>query len=357
MERRAHSAAESEPEPGATSGDKYGHDGFSPGEFSATALPSDRRRTPQSPSSMAAMSLSLGSDAVASATRLAEGAAASIESVLFCVFAGMVHWLTQQQSVLVGALPAKAPGKLLPMHLPVAPGMTLRQLVERSDAALREGTRHPESLAEALPSADQLGTARPTTFFGYATEAVPPPNLQTDLVLQAVHTPLDLTLNSAFNSELFDRSTIERWLLIYRAALVRWGANTEIALADAFALTDVDRALLASFNATSMALEVGLRIEVLIKRQVAATPDAIAITAGGVKLSFRELAQRANGLTEALQARGVRAGDLVGLSCDRNEHMVVALYGILQAGAGYVPLDPSFPPDRLDFMAGDAGFG
>ncbi|WP_232073641.1 polyketide synthase [Variovorax sp. RA8] len=233
--------------------------------------------------------------------------------------------------------------------------MTLRQLVERSDAALREGTRHPESLAEALPSADQLGTARPTTFFGYATEAVPPPNLQTDLVLQAVHTPLDLTLNSAFNSELFDRSTIERWLLIYRAALVRWGANTEIALADAFALTDVDRALLASFNATSMALEVGLRIEVLIKRQVAATPDAIAITAGGVKLSFRELAQRANGLTEALQARGVRAGDLVGLSCDRNEHMVVALYGILQAGAGYVPLDPSFPPDRLDFMAGDAG--
>ncbi|MGO4391807.1 amino acid adenylation domain-containing protein [Variovorax sp. M-6] len=178
-----------------------------------------------------------------------------------------------------------------------------------------------------------------------------------DLLLHASITPRGLQLSGHYDSAVLDRATVDRWLQIYRSAIVRWAsdAHAEIDLAAAFSLGESDRALLASFNATSAAQEPGLRIETLIARQVAATPEAIAVTAaGGVQLSFEELARRANGLAAVLKDHGVGAGDLVGLSCDRNEHMLVGLFGILQAGAGYVPLDPSFPADRLTFMTEDA---
>ncbi|RZL95744.1 MAG: amino acid adenylation domain-containing protein, partial [Variovorax sp.] len=278
-----------------------------------------------------------------------------MESIFFCVFAGMVHWLAQQPDLLIGALSVEPSGKALPLRLQVETDTTLRNLMRRADAALREGSKHAASFPQALLTPGQPGALHPGAFFRFGSEAPQLPNLAIDLMLQVSPLPQGLQLNAFYDSALLDRSTVERWLQIYRAALVRWDNNAQIGLAAAFALVDADHALLASFNATSAAQEEGLRIETLIARQVTATPDAIAVTAGGVQLSFKELSQRANGLTAALQAQGVGAGDLVGLSCDRNEHMLVALYGILQAGAGYVPLDPSFPADRLEFTADDAG--
>ncbi|PNG48950.1 Polyketide synthase PksJ [Variovorax sp. B4] len=267
----------------------------------------------------------------------------------------MVHWLAQQPDLLVGALSAEPSAKALPLRWHVQSSTTLRSLMGQADSALREASKHAASLPEALLMPGRPGALHLGAVFGFAIEESQLAAMASDLVLQVSPSPQGLRLNGRYNSALLDLSTVERWLQLYRTALARWAANAEIELAAAFALADADRALLASFNATSAAQEAGLRIETLIARQVAATPDAIAVTAGGVQLSFKELSQRANGLTAALQAHGVGAGDLVGLSCDRNEHMLVALYGILQAGAGYVPLDPSFPADRLEFMAEDAG--
>ena len=71
-------------------------------------------------------------------------------------------------------------------------------------------------------------------------------------------------------------------------------------------------------------------------------------------MSYGELQQRANAVAALLREQGAGAGDLVGLCCDRSELMVVALYGILKSGAGFVPLDPTLPFDRLTFMAEDS---
>jgi amino acid adenylation domain-containing protein len=86
------------------------------------------------------------------------------------------------------------------------------------------------------------------------------------------------------------------------------------------------------------------------ERQALKNPDAIATTDGKNKLTYKELDQLANSWANHLIREGVVPGDLVGLSVHRHNKMLVALLAILKAGAGYVPLDPGFPQDRLDYM-------
>ena len=90
------------------------------------------------------------------------------------------------------------------------------------------------------------------------------------------------------------------------------------------------------------------------ERQAAATPDAIAVSFEGERLTYRELNERANRLAHQLRALGVGPEVLVGLSLDRGIDLVIGILGILKAGGAYLPLDPSYPRERLRFMIEDA---
>ena len=92
----------------------------------------------------------------------------------------------------------------------------------------------------------------------------------------------------------------------------------------------------------------------LFERQVAETPDALALTFGAMQLSYRELNARANRLAHHLRSRGVEPDSLVGICLKRSPEMVVAALGVWKAGGAYVPLDPDYPPERLLFMIEDA---
>ncbi|MBS0316359.1 MAG: AMP-binding protein, partial [Proteobacteria bacterium] len=103
------------------------------------------------------------------------------------------------------------------------------------------------------------------------------------------------------------------------------------------------------------ALGNGVLIHELFEAQATRTPRRTALTSAGASLSYAQLSARAGRLASALLARGVGPGQRVGLCAPRGTDMVAAMLGILQTGAAYVPLDPSFPRERLRFMAGDAG--
>ncbi|SHF89500.1 Pls/PosA family non-ribosomal peptide synthetase [Streptoalloteichus hindustanus] len=85
-------------------------------------------------------------------------------------------------------------------------------------------------------------------------------------------------------------------------------------------------------------------------------PQTISVVCGDVELSYDELNRRANQLAALLQQRGVTAGATVGILLERSVDTYVAILGALKAGAAYVPLDPSFPADRLAFIAEDSAF-
>ena len=163
-----------------------------------------------------------------------------------------------------------------------------------------------------------------------------------------------LRLECQYNTGLFDRSTVRRWLELYRTALERCARDGAIGVAEALAPTAAESALFDRFNATDFDHDRSVRVDALIARRAAESPDAVAVVANGVEFSYGELDARANGLALELRRQQIGPGDLVGISCARNEHMLVALLGVLKSGAGYVPLDPELPRQRLEFMAQDA---
>jgi amino acid adenylation domain-containing protein len=92
-----------------------------------------------------------------------------------------------------------------------------------------------------------------------------------------------------------------------------------------------------------------------IERTAAAHPDRIAVCSEARQITFQDLNERANRLARYLQARGVGCEKLVGICMERSIHMLVAMLGVLKAGAAYVPLDPFYPRERIAHMIADSG--
>ncbi len=115
--------------------------------------------------------------------------------------------------------------------------------------------------------------------------------------------------------------------------------------------------LTVEWNDTATAYPAEASIPELFAEQAARRPDAPALLGPGRedRLSYRELDRRAEALARELGRQGIGRGDLVGLFAERSAELVVAILGILKAGAAYLPLDPSYPRERLALMLGDVG--
>jgi len=118
-----------------------------------------------------------------------------------------------------------------------------------------------------------------------------------------------------------------------------------------------DRAKIASWNATAADPFDGAMLHERFEGQAAQTPDEIAAILGEESLTYAELNRRANQLAHALRSEGVSVETRVGVCLQRSFEMLVAILGVLKAGGGYVPFDPTLPAERLEAMIADAELG
>lgn len=107
-------------------------------------------------------------------------------------------------------------------------------------------------------------------------------------------------------------------------------------------------------NQTDVEYRRDQTIAALFESQAAQTPDAIAVAAGQLQLSYRDIDERSNRLAWRLQSLGVGPDTLVGVAMGRSEMLAISLLAILKAGGAYVPLDPSFPKERLSWVIEDS---
>jgi len=126
------------------------------------------------------------------------------------------------------------------------------------------------------------------------------------------------------------------------------------AIVDIELLTAAERQqLLVEWNSNKTACPETASVHSLFEAQADETPDAAAIEFCGERLTYRELNARANRLANYLIRRGIGPEAMVGISIDRSFEMVVAILGVLKTGAAYVPLDPTYPRERIAFMIQD----
>ncbi|HEY4929196.1 MAG TPA: amino acid adenylation domain-containing protein [Acidimicrobiales bacterium] len=120
-------------------------------------------------------------------------------------------------------------------------------------------------------------------------------------------------------------------------------------------IDDIERhRVLVQFNDTARPLPTAGSVHELVALQAAARPSAVAAEFAGDQLSYADLDRDANRLAHRLVAAGVGVGDIVGVCLDRSLSMVTALLAILKSGGAYLPLDPTYPAERLRFMVTDA---
>jgi non-ribosomal peptide synthetase component F len=111
---------------------------------------------------------------------------------------------------------------------------------------------------------------------------------------------------------------------------------------------------LVSWNNVATDYPRNSSIQQLFEEQAEQTPHSVAVAFENQTLTYAQLNAKANQLAHYLRAQGVEAETLVGISIDRSLEMIVALLGILKAGGAYLPLDGSYPRERLAFMFDDA---
>lgn len=226
------------------------------------------------------------------------------------------------------------------------------ELVERL-AALRAD--HPQGLVRVLFNVlnAPLGQ-RASVPFRYEAFDFPRVAAQFDLSLH-VDTEFSHHVQLEVAAELFSDATAQRLLESYLQLTAQLLAHPERPVGAHPLLTPAQHALLAQWNATATAYPTQCNLPQYLQLDAAAKRDRIALTdAQGRTLRYAELHARALAIAHLLRQQGIGCGDRVGVCLERQADLVAALLGVLHNGAAYVPLDPSFPPERLRYMVADA---
>lgn len=113
--------------------------------------------------------------------------------------------------------------------------------------------------------------------------------------------------------------------------------------------------LLQKFNSTGRDFPQNMTIHELFEYQVNITPENAAVVFAGEILTYKELNQRANSLANALRDKNISPDEIIGIMLERSLEMIIGILGILKSGGAYLPLDSSYPDDRLNYMIKDSG--
>jgi len=379
------------------------------GELPALDLPADRPRQPVQTYNGDAHTFHIGADLTARLNRLAWASGTTLYVVLLASFNALLHRYTGQKDILVGSpadgrrrsddgivgyfantlvLRADLSGDpvfrdFLRQARQTALGAIVHRdypfslLVEKLQPA-RDASRSP--LTDIMFMFRSVGAARgaggvvQTSPFDLLLEggearariggmelapyALKDQASQVDLTVRLVERDGLVFASLYYNTDLLDRATVERMMDSYLILLEGVVTDPDARLSELPLMSRDDlRRALVEWNDTGTGQPeqcVEESIHRLFEAQVERTPERIAAVSAEGSLTYLELNRRANQVARRLRRLGAGPDMRVGVCLERSCGMLVAVMGALKAGAAYVPLDPSYPEERLSFMLEDA---
>lgn len=124
----------------------------------------------------------------------------------------------------------------------------------------------------------------------------------------------------------------------------------EILINEIEVITSDEKNKIDDFNKTNVDYPKNKTISMLFEEQAKKTPNNIALVFENERLTYKELNEKANSLARFLRKSGIKKNDLVGIMCNRSMEIIVSILAVLKAGGTYIPIDPTYPKDRIDYM-------
>jgi len=179
---------------------------------------------------------------------------------------------------------------------------------------------------------------------------------KSELALFITDTPGGLFATAEYSTDLFEKATVIRLLGHLEAILEQVAANPDRRLSAVSLLKEDERhQLLSKWNQTQADYPTDKCVHQVFEARVEKSPDALAVIFEGERLNYDELNRRANQLAHYLRNLGARPETLVGVCLERSVASIVSFLAVLKSGGVYLPLDPSYPAERLAFMLNDTG--
>ncbi|HXQ70972.1 MAG TPA: condensation domain-containing protein, partial [Pyrinomonadaceae bacterium] len=355
------------------------------GELPVLELPVDRPRPPKQTWRGTVEELQLGEEINRRLKEVSRATDATPFMIFLAAFALLLWRYTRQQEILVGTPIANRNRaetedligffvNTMVLRASVRPEMSFRTLLAQVRETTLGAYEHQdvpfEKLVEELQPERTL-SHQPLFQVLFALNNAGQGQLQlpgleaSPLELKSDTIKFDLTLGLeergdllgggfVYNTDLFDAATIKRMARHFELLLDSIVADPDQRLSEFPLLTAMDQQLLTKWNQTERDYPANECIHELFERQVAQTPDAVALVFHDERLSYEELNRRANQLAHYLRRLGVGPELQVGILLERSVAMIVSMLAVLKAGGAYVPLDLNYPAERLAFMIEDA---
>lgn len=328
----------------------------------------------------------LGDATVAALRKLGAENQATLFMTLFSVYAVFLHRLSHQSDIVIG-IPSGGrfledsksmvgyAANILPVRSVLDYKSDFSSFLKETAQKLKEAYEHQHfpfsELIELLGVRNDASSSPLTGVFFNLNPGLKAVHFD-DLKSTFISTPVSYTafdmvfdvslvndsmyIECVYNTDIFVSSTIQRFLGYFETLVNDILARPQTAVKDLALLTDSQELqLIDEFNQTDAVYPSEETIKTLFESQVARTPAGIAVGFNGQELTYDELNRRANQMAHYLKkSADLRPDDFVGLLMDRSIDMVVAMLGIIKSGAAYVPIDPSYPEERIHYILQDA---
>jgi amino acid adenylation domain-containing protein len=336
-------------------------------------LPFERKAAGEAPSEAGVVTKSFGPE---TAVRLADAArgcgGADASTFLLACWQTLLWRLTGPVNVTVGRVfdgrrfeelhgVFGLCSKRIPISCSFGGALTLRDVVEQTRRTVEAAdgleeilTREEREAGARLPvgfAFNERPAARTIRSLTFSMAAAFARHDRYKLELSCAAADSQLLIDLRYDTDLFRQEEVAYLAEQFEALVEHAIAEPDTFVSDLRVLTEAERRrLLEDFNQTETPFPADQCLHQLFERQAERTPGNVALESGGLRLTYAELNARSNRLAHHLRSLGVRPGELVGICLRRSPEMVVALLGVLKAGAAYVPLDPSHPEQRLAFI-------
>jgi amino acid adenylation domain-containing protein len=333
----------------------------------------------------ARQSFRISSHVVESIKSLAQQERATLFAVLLSAFQTLLYRYTNQEDITVGT-PVANRNKVeienligffvntVAIRVDLSGNPTFRQLLGRVRETILEVQTHQEipleRVVEEVQPKRELNRA-PLFQVMFVLQNAPLPQLKLadltlvpmeidngtakfDLTLYMREAGRELTGSLAYNTDLFESTSIARMIACFQILLQGIAADADQRISKLALLAATERQqLLTEYNQTDEAYPCDRLPHQLFEAEAEASPDALALVYEKQNLTYGELNKKANQLAHYLKSRGVGPEVPVGICMEPSIDTIMGILGIVKSGGAYVPIDPSFPKERVDFILDD----